>query len=67
MTGESHKDINMKSEWFLRRMSKSLIKNGSEAVTVYKIRYIEACSRSGWAPHIKIRNTVGIKAASNIT
>jgi len=48
-------------------MSKSLIKNGSEAVTVYKIRYIEACSRSGWAPHIKIRNTVGIKAASNIT
>lgn len=46
-TGASHKDINIKSVWFLCKIRRSLIRNGSEAVTVYKIRYMEACNRSG--------------------
>jgi hypothetical protein len=39
--------------------------NGSEAVTVYIIRYILAWSRSGWYPHSMISAIVGISDASN--
>lgn len=39
--------------------------NGSDATTVYSIRYILACIRSGWYPHSIIRAIVGIKEASN--
>ena len=37
---------------------------GREAVTVYIIKYIPACRRSGWYPHPKISKRVGIKEAS---
>ena len=32
---------------------------------VYIIRYMPACSRSGWYPQTRIRRSVGIKEASN--
>lgn len=41
-------------------------KRGSEALTVYNIIYIPACSRSGWYPQPKININVGINDASNI-
>lgn len=43
-----------------------LKRRGRDAVTVYKIKYEDAWSRSGWAPHVRIRNNVGIKDASNL-
>lgn len=39
-------------------------RSGREAVTVYKIKYILAWSRSGWYPHPRIRSRVGIREAS---
>ena len=38
---------------------------GRDAVTVYMIKYILACVRSGWYPHNMIRSIVGIREASN--
>jgi hypothetical protein len=38
---------------------------GKDAVTVYIIKYILACIRSGWYPHSIIMNIVGIREASN--
>lgn len=35
-------------ECFLFNISISLISRGSDAVIVYIIRYMPACSRSGW-------------------
>lgn len=40
---------------------------GREAVTVYNIKYILACIRSGWYPHVIIIIIVGISEASNHT
>lgn len=45
-------------------MSIRLNRRGSDAVTVYSIRYILACMRSGWYPQPIIRSMVGIKDAS---
>jgi hypothetical protein len=47
-------------------MTQILINSGSEAVIVYIIMYIPACNRSGWYPHPRIINRVGINEASNI-
>lgn len=38
---------------------------GSEAIIVYIIMYILACTRSGWYPHTIIIIIVGTKDASN--
>lgn len=46
------------------KITKSLKRRGRDAVTVYIIRYILACRRSGWYPHARMRNKVGIKEAS---
>lgn len=54
--------------WFEnRRSEQNIINIGSDAVTVYNIRYILAWSRSGWYPHIIIIAIVGISDASNQT
>jgi hypothetical protein len=45
----------------------NIINIGKEAVTVYNIKYMLACMRSGWYPHSIINNMVGIKEASNQT
>lgn len=38
---------------------------GKDAVIVYNIKYILACRRSGWYPHVIMITIVGIKDASN--
>jgi len=43
-----------------------LSNRGREPVIVYIIIYIPACIRSGWYPHPKIKNNVGIRENSNI-
>lgn len=42
-------------------------RRGREAVTVYIMRYIPACIRSGWYPQPRIRRRVGIREASKNT
>lgn len=46
-----------------------IIKNinsmGSDAIMVYIIMYILACTRSGWYPHSMMMIMVGIREASN--
>lgn len=42
----------------------SLNISGRLAVTVYKIKYILACKRSGWYPQPRINKVVGIREAS---
>jgi len=46
-------------------MEQNIINIGSEAVIVYIIKYILACSRSGWYPQVIIIIIVGIRDASN--
>jgi hypothetical protein len=46
-------------------MEQNIINIGSEAVIVYIIRYILACSRSGWYPQVIMIIIVGIRDASN--
>jgi len=38
---------------------------GRDAVIVYIIKYILACRRSGWYPHVIMITMVGIREASN--
>jgi len=46
-------------------MEQNIINIGKEAVIVYIIKYILACKRSGWYPHVIIITIVGINDASN--
>lgn len=45
---------------------KILNNKGKDAITVYIIKYIPACKRSGWLPYLVIINKVGIRIISNI-
>lgn len=55
---------NINIELFHLAIKIMIIKRGNEAETVYIIRYVLACTRSGWAPHPKIIIKVGIREAS---
>lgn len=61
-----HENINLITEcpddWI---KIQNRISIGSDAVTVYMIKYILACTRSGWYPHTIIIIMVGINDASN--
>lgn len=56
-------DINLWPEFKI--IEQNIINIGRDAVIVYIIKYIFACNRSGWYPHIIIITIVGIKDASN--
>jgi hypothetical protein len=47
------------------KIKQKIMNIGSEAVIVYIIKYILACSRSGWYPHVIIISMVGMRDASN--
>ena len=49
-------------DWFRNMIPR---RRGNEAQMVYIIMYIDAWRRSGWYPHFRIRNKVGISDASN--
>lgn len=56
-------DISMWSE--VMKIIQKIANIGREAVIVYSIRYILACTRSGWYPQVIIIIIVGIRDASN--
>ena len=65
-TGVCQKFKNKNSELFVLKISIRLRSRGRDAVTVYKIKYEVAWSRSGWTPHRRIRIRVGISEASKL-
>lgn len=46
-------------------IEQNMINIGKDAEIVYIIKYILACSRSGWYPQVIIITIVGIREASN--
>lgn len=58
-------EIENEEDPLLWKRSTTERRSGREAVTVYNIKYIPACNRSGWYPHPRIRSSVGINDASN--
>jgi len=64
--GNLNSDVIDISLWFENRYIEQNIMNiGNDAVIVYNIKYILACSRSGWYPHVIMITIVGISDASN--
>lgn len=66
--GKDNSDAIDINRWFeCKYIEQNIINMGRDAVIVYNIKYILACNRSGWYPHVIIMIIVGMRDASNHT